>query len=170
MWRDRWPGIPLPTGRRQRRLLGPFSARRGAGLQILSDGPAFSGRAGRVVSDHAGGFPVAGQPVNTISKPYQLGKFAVRKIRRSARGSLGPQSTSWVSRAHDFLTSTDSEIFLRGARAFTLQHPPVQRVEDATQRIEDLSDVPDPPTSSGTGKAPVLQPTEARLHYTYTCS
>ena len=31
------------------------------GLQILLDGPAFSGRARRVVSDHAGGFPVAGQ-------------------------------------------------------------------------------------------------------------
>ena len=30
-------------------------------LQILSDGPAFGGRAGRVVRDHAGGFPVAGQ-------------------------------------------------------------------------------------------------------------
>ena len=30
-------------------------------LQIPGDGPAFGGRAGRVVSDHAGGFPVAGQ-------------------------------------------------------------------------------------------------------------
>ena len=30
-------------------------------LQIPCDGPAFGGRAGRVVSDHAGGFPVAGQ-------------------------------------------------------------------------------------------------------------
>ena len=30
-------------------------------MPILSDGPAFGGRAGRVVSDHAGGFPVAGQ-------------------------------------------------------------------------------------------------------------
>ena len=30
-------------------------------LQILSDGPAFGGRAGRVVRDHAGGFPVPGQ-------------------------------------------------------------------------------------------------------------
>ena len=30
-------------------------------LQILSDGPAFGGGAGRVVRDHAGGFPVAGQ-------------------------------------------------------------------------------------------------------------
>ena len=46
-----------------------------------------------------------------------------------------------VTRAHDFLKSKDSEVFLRGARAFTLQHPPVQRVEDVTQ-IEDLPDVP----------------------------
>ena len=48
-----------------------------------------------------------------------------------------------VTRAHDFLTSTDSEVFLRGARAFTLQHPPIQRVADVSERIEDLSDVPD---------------------------
>ena len=38
-----------------------------------------------------------------------------------------------VTRAYDFLTSTDSEVFLRGARAFTLQHPPVQQVEDVTR-------------------------------------
>ena len=50
-----------------------------------------------------------------------------------------------VTRAHDFLTSTDSEVFLRGARAFTLQHPPMQRVADVSERIEDLSDVPDAP-------------------------
>ena len=48
-----------------------------------------------------------------------------------------------VTRAHDFLTSTDSEVFLRGARAFTLQHPPVQRVAEGSERIEDLSDIPD---------------------------
>ena len=47
-----------------------------------------------------------------------------------------------VTRAHDFLTSTDSAVFLRGARAFTLQHPPVQQVEDGTW-IEDLSDLSD---------------------------
>ena len=47
-----------------------------------------------------------------------------------------------VTRAHDFLTSTDSAVFLRGARAFTLQHPPVQQVEDGT-RIEDLPDLSD---------------------------
>ena len=47
-----------------------------------------------------------------------------------------------TTRAHDFLKSNDSEVFLRGARAFTLQHPPVQRVEDVTQ-IEDLSHLTD---------------------------
>ena len=47
-----------------------------------------------------------------------------------------------VTRAHDFLTSTDSVVFLRGARAFTLQHPPVQQVEDVTP-IEDLPDLSD---------------------------
>ena len=47
-----------------------------------------------------------------------------------------------TTRAHDFLTSTDSAVFLRGARAFTLQHPPVQQVEDVT-RIEDLPDLSD---------------------------
>ena len=48
-----------------------------------------------------------------------------------------------TTRVHDFLTSTDSAVFLRGARAFTLQYPPVQRVEDVSERIEDLSDIPD---------------------------
>ena len=48
-----------------------------------------------------------------------------------------------TTRALDFLTSTDSEIFLRGARALTLQHPPIQRVAEGSERIEDLSDIPD---------------------------
>ena len=47
-----------------------------------------------------------------------------------------------ATRAHDFLSSHDSEIWLRGARGFTLQHPPVQRVEDVTQ-IGDLPDLSD---------------------------
>ena len=45
-----------------------------------------------------------------------------------------------TTRAHDFLKSADSEVFLRGARAFTLQYPPIQRMEDVTQ-IEDLPDL-----------------------------
>ena len=48
-----------------------------------------------------------------------------------------------VTRAHDFLSSRDSVVFLRGARAFTLQHPPVQRTEDVEEPIEDLSDLTD---------------------------
>ena len=48
-----------------------------------------------------------------------------------------------VTRAHDFLTSTDSAVFLRGARAFTLQHPPVQLRAGLDSRYP-----PAPPLSS----------------------
>ena len=66
-----------------------------------------------------------------------------------------------VTRAHDFLTSTDSEVFLRGARAFTLQHPPIQRVAEGSERIKDLSDIPDADlermkTIRDAARAPVL--------------
>ena len=58
--RGRCSVVSLSHGRgvsvsRRARLLGNHA------LQILSDGPAFGGGAGRVVRDHAGGFPVAGQ-------------------------------------------------------------------------------------------------------------
>ena len=61
-------------------------------LQILSDGPAFGGRAGRVVRDHAGGFPVAGQ------HDFRGGRAARRQfgrepdpatVRRHARRDAG---------------------------------------------------------------------------------
>ena len=48
-----------------------------------------------------------------------------------------------TTQSHHFLKSPDSEVFLRAARAFTLQYPPVQRVEDVSERFEDLSDIPD---------------------------
>ena len=48
-----------------------------------------------------------------------------------------------TTRAHDFLTSTDSADFLRAARALSLHFPPVQRVADVSERIEDLCDIPD---------------------------
>ena len=41
------------------------------------------------------------------------------------------------------LKTGDSRDFLRAARALSLHFPPVQRVEDVSERIEDLSDVPD---------------------------
>ena len=46
----------VPIGEAFADLGGPVPA-----SQILGDGPAFGGRARRVVSDHAGGFPVPGQ-------------------------------------------------------------------------------------------------------------
>ena len=48
-----------------------------------------------------------------------------------------------TTRAHDFLTANDGPNFLRAARALSVHVPPMQRVADVSERIEDLSDVPD---------------------------
>ena len=41
------------------------------------------------------------------------------------------------------LETGDSRDFLRAARALSLHFPPIQRLEDVSERIEDLSDIPD---------------------------
>ena len=41
------------------------------------------------------------------------------------------------------ISSTVSVNFLRAARALSVHVPPIQRVADVSERIEDLSDVPD---------------------------
>ena len=48
-----------------------------------------------------------------------------------------------TTRAHDFLTANDGPNFLRAARALSVHVPPIQRVADVSERIEDLSDIPD---------------------------
>ena len=48
-----------------------------------------------------------------------------------------------TTRAHDFLTANNGPNFLRAARALSLHFPPMQRVADVSERIEDLSDIPD---------------------------
>ena len=48
-----------------------------------------------------------------------------------------------TTRAHGFLTANDAGDFLRASRALSLHFPPIQRVADVSDRIEDLSDVPD---------------------------
>ena len=45
----------------------------------------------------------------------------------------------WVSRAN----ARDAWLARRAARALALHFPPIQRVADVSERIEDLSDVPD---------------------------
>ena len=50
-----------------------------------------------------------------------------------------------TTRAHDFLTANDGPNFLRAARALSVHVPPIQRVADVSERIKDLSDVPDAP-------------------------
>ena len=49
-----------------------------------------------------------------------------------------------TTRAHDFLTANDGPNFLRTARALSLHFPPMQRVADVSERIEDLPGVPVP--------------------------
>ena len=48
-----------------------------------------------------------------------------------------------TTRAHDFLTANDGPNFLRAARALSVHVPPMQRVADVSERIEDLSDLSD---------------------------
>ena len=50
-----------------------------------------------------------------------------------------------TTRAHDFLTVNDAADFLRASRALAQHFPPIQRVADVSERIEDLSDGPDAP-------------------------
>ena len=42
-----------------------------------------------------------------------------------------------TTRALDYLTANDGADFLRAARALALHFPPVQRVADVSERIED---------------------------------
>ena len=48
-----------------------------------------------------------------------------------------------TTRAFDYLTANDGADFLRAARALSLHFPPMQRMADVSERIEDLSDIPD---------------------------
>ena len=48
-----------------------------------------------------------------------------------------------TTRALDYLTANDGADFLRAARALSLHFPLIQRVADVSERIEDLSDIPD---------------------------
>ena len=48
-----------------------------------------------------------------------------------------------TTRAHGFLTANDAADFFRASRALALHFPPIQRVADVSERIEDLSDIPD---------------------------
>ena len=46
-------------------------------------------------------------------------------------------------RPSDFLTANDGPNFLRAARALSLHFPPIQRMAEGSERIEDLSGIPD---------------------------
>ena len=50
---------------------------------------------------------------------------------------------AYVALGARYLTANDGADFLRAARALSLHFPPIQRVADVSERIEDLSDIPD---------------------------
>ena len=67
-----------------------------------------------------------------------------------------------TTRAHDFLTANDAADFLRASRALAQHVPPIQRVADVSERIEDLSDVPDAPREERRAIRDAASPEERR--------
>ena len=67
-----------------------------------------------------------------------------------------------TTRAHDFLTANDAADFLRASRALAQYVPPIQRVADVSERIEDLSDVPDAPREERRAIRDAASPEERR--------
>ena len=57
--------------------------------------------------------------------------------------NLAAAKLTLTRRARKFMKSEDGADFLRGARALALHFPPVQRVADVSERIEDLSELSD---------------------------
>ena len=78
-----------------------------------------------------------------VSRANARDAWLARVSDEQIRANIIACQLALTTRCHDFLKSNDSEVFLRGARAFTLQYPPIQRMEDVSERFEDLSDLSD---------------------------
>ena len=78
-----------------------------------------------------------------VSRSLARDEWVARTSDEQIVANLTACKLALTTRAHDFLTATDGSNFLRASRALALHFPPVQRVADVSERIEDLSDVPD---------------------------
>ena len=69
-------------------------------LQILSDGPAFSGRARRVVRDHAGGFQLPASMTSVVDAPRAVSSDAspTRPLCAVTRASMPAARAAAVKR------------------------------------------------------------------------
>ena len=83
-------------------------------------------------------------PKNTTVKHWL--RWSARHARTSDEqivSNVTACKLALTTRAHDFLTANDGPNFLRAARALSLHFPPIQRMAEGSERIEDLSDIPD---------------------------
>ena len=78
-----------------------------------------------------------------VSRSLARDEWIARTSDEQVVANMTACKLALTTRAHDFLTANDGPNFLRASRALALHFPPIQRVADVSERIEDLSDVPD---------------------------
>ena len=78
-----------------------------------------------------------------VSRSLARAEWIARTSDEQVAANLTACRLALTTRGHEFLKSADSADYLRAARALALHVPPMQRVADVSERIEDLSDVPD---------------------------
>ena len=83
-----------------------------------------------------------------VSRSLARNEWIARASDEQIAANLKACLLALTTRAHDFLTANDAAdflraSFLRASRALAHHFPPVQRVADISERIEDLSDIQD---------------------------
>ena len=78
-----------------------------------------------------------------VSRANARDEWIARTSDEQVVSNLTACKLALTTRALDLLKRGDGPDFLRAARALALIFPPEQRVEDVTERFEDLSDLPD---------------------------
>ena len=78
-----------------------------------------------------------------VSRSLARDEWIARTSDEQIAANLKACLLAMTTRAHDFLTANDAADFLRASRALAQHFPPIQRVADVSERIEDLSDIPD---------------------------
>ena len=78
-----------------------------------------------------------------VSRAVARDEWLVQVSDEQISANLKACMLAMTTRAQDFLKSKDAGEFLKAARSLALHFPPVQRVEDVSERFEDLSDLSD---------------------------
>ena len=78
-----------------------------------------------------------------VSRADSRDEWLARTVDEQTASNIKACLLALTTAALKLLESGDGPDFLRAARALALHFPPIQRVADISERIEDLSDVPD---------------------------